>query len=118
MRALVLILALAFAPLAGCASIAQLQPQTPREALAEAEIAFVGVLEVTEAAVNNGHLSRDDFAELLPKLEAVSAALDSARDLLRAGDTDGATRNIRIAQSIIRAVSLQLHAIAERETGA
>lgn len=105
--------------LTACASFEQLKPQSARELQAEAEIAFVGVLTVTEAAANHGYISNEQLqSDYIPKFRRIADGLDSARELIRAGDTDEAVRTLNIARAAISALSLQLHTLSEAAASA
>lgn len=118
MRALFLALALAFGALspvglAGCASLQAVQPQSAREALAEAEIAFVGVISVASEAYAVGAINQDDARRLEQRFREVAGYLDTARVLVAAGDEAGANRTLTVARSVIRVLSIELSRRAE-----
>lgn len=117
MRGLFLALALAcLAPLgfgvASCASFQALTPHSAREALAESEIAFVGVIQVATEGVATGVISHEDALKLDAQFVQVGGYLDTARSLLAAGDEAGANRSLVLAHAIIRALSVELAARA------
>lgn len=118
MRRLFLALALlaaplAVAPLAGCASLQQIRPETAREALAEAEIAFMGVISAATQLHAAGHLSTPDAQAMVPTLQRIADAIDAARDLLRAGEAAAALAELNGVTGLIRALSIDLSARAE-----
>lgn len=123
MRGLVLALALACASVgvssvAGCASLGQYQPTTAREALAEAEITFVGVIQLATEGVQSGAISRDDAAALDAKFTTIADYLQSARTLLAAGDQAGAGDKVALAHAILRALAVELVNRAEAQRAA
>lgn len=104
---------LASMPLGGCASLGasveQVQPQTPREALAVAEITFVGVVTVAADMNRAGVLSNEDARErVLPVLEEADRSLQLARALIIAGDQAQAGRTLAAVQSALTVLSLEL----------
>lgn len=118
MRGLLVALALAFtAPLTlglgACASLQGLQPQSVREALAEANIAFVGVVDVATEGVNSGLISHADAVTMGEKLDQVGDYLDTSRRLLATGDVSGANDKLALARAIIHALAVELTARAE-----
>jgi len=118
MRGLLLALALAFGAmspvgLAGCASLQAVQPQSAREVLAEAEIAFVGVVTVASDAYAVGAISQEDAQALVRRFDEVAGYLNTARLLLAAGDEAGANRTLAVARSVIRVLSIELSRRAE-----
>lgn len=113
MRRLLLALAFAFAlPAAlsasGCASFQAYQPSTAREALAEAEIAFVGVVQVATDGVRAGAISRDEAVKLDAQFVQVAHYLDTAREFVRVGDESSANRTLALAHAIIRTLATEL----------
>lgn len=111
MRGLILALCLAFgavAPLAGCASVQAVAPQSARQTLAAAEISFVGVITVTQEQVDLGTLSVDDGSRLANTYDEIAVALDAARAAFAVNDEDAAVRSLGVAQTLIRAASVEL----------
>lgn len=100
-------------PLAGCAStgaaIEQVQPRTPREALAVAEITFVGVVTVAADLHRAGILSTEDARDdVLPALDRANAGLALARRLIAAGDEAQAGRTLAAVQIALTELSIEL----------
>lgn len=103
----------AAASLSGCVTLEQLQPKSPRNALAEAELMFVGVIDVTGTLAQRGILKPEETQRLLNTYMTISRALDMAHVLLAAGDTVNAEKTIAETLATLSAVALQLSLLAE-----
>ena len=115
MRALFLSLAIVMSTIgvAGCASfgsaVEQVQPRTPREAVAVAEVAFVGAVTFAADLHRNGILSSEDAREdVLPRLEQAAALLDLARRAINVGDQVAAGQAADAARIILEALAVEL----------
>lgn len=116
MRSLLIAMALLVAPtgtLAACASFEQVAPKSPRAALADAEIMFVGVIDVTSTLRQRGVLKPEETARLIQTFQTVSEALNLAHLLVATGDLVNANRTITETLATLSAVSLQLSLLAE-----
>lgn len=115
MRRFILALALVLSPLGvgGCASLGgafeQVQPQTPREALALAEVTFNGAIATAQELHRTGVISTE-FArdDVMPKLVQVAELLDVAHRLIRAGDEIQAGQYANAALTVLTELSAEL----------
>lgn len=111
MRGLILALALAFgalAPVAGCASLQQLQPQTAREALAVANVTMLGAVNLASGLYDTGVIDTDTARRLADRFEEADRALTLAQNLLAAHDEAAAGRQVNAAMIILRELSNEL----------
>lgn len=118
MRALFLAVALLFvAPVSGCANlrntVEQVTPQTPREALAVAEVTFVGAVEVARSLNNRGVIDAAEGRRLLATFQRVDMLLTQARRFIQVGELVAAGQNIDAALVVLRVVSNELVRRAE-----
>lgn len=119
MRKIFIAFALALSPLtlaAGCATFEQVQPKTPRQALADADVALVGVADVAGTLYGAGYLSHADVARIAVILRDVSDKLDQAHTLLKAGETLAASKSIADVTAALAAISLELSTRSETPT--
>jgi hypothetical protein len=119
LKRITLAVALAIAPLAagslsGCASVQDVQPETPRQALAEVEIALIGAASVTEMALRSGHLSTAEALGVYERLEYVGQQIDVIRRLIQVTDADGASAKLAEVRALLSEVSLELSTRAEQ----
>lgn len=116
MRSIALALSLACAPLAlagACATFEQVAPKSPRAALAQADIAFVGVVDVAIALHARGALSDAQISELGVQLQSLSAKLDTAHALFKAGEAAAVLTSAESITEALDALALQLSLLAE-----
>jgi len=123
MKRIALCFALALSPLTlagvtACASFEQVAPKTPRAALADAETAFIGAIEITSGLYNAGVIDRDATVRLAAKFVEISDALDVAHRLLKAGETLAASRSIEEIAVTLSAIALELAIARETENAA
>lgn len=113
-RALFLSLALAFAApaLSGCASFGsafeQVRPATPRQALAVANVTFIGAVDLASNLHARGILTNDDARRVMVTFEEVDRLLTLATNLLRAGDEAAAGRQVNAAMVALQTISDEL----------
>ncbi len=77
-------------------------PQTPREALAAAEITFTNILKEADAQIKAGMISPAEVEKLRPFAIAVANALDAAQIAIATGQP---------AENALAAVNDALHAL-------
>jgi len=97
--------------ISACSTLAPVKPQTPREALVAAEIAFQGTLVSTQRIAEQGLLSVNEAEVLRDAFINIQGTLDVARLAIAGGDASEADRNIRIANTLLRAIALELDRI-------
>lgn len=101
------------ASLSACASFEAVAPKSPRAALAEAEILFVGVLDVTSTLHARGLIEPAQMAALLQTYGNIAESLNAAHALLKAGDEIGSAQKVAGLVGTLNAISLQLSMVAE-----
>lgn len=117
LRARLLAALLCAAPLSvtsACATFEQFVPKSPREAYADAEIAFAGAVNVAIILAGRGVLSADELSALSTEFVRLSAALDTARTLLTAGEDLAAARSLVEITAALSRISLALSLKAEQ----
>lgn len=103
-------------PLVAACTTSQVQavtPNTPRQALAVAEISLVGAATVAVSLYENGVIDRDTAVALADSLETLGGRLDQARLLLTIGESAAAAALIVAAQRDIDDTAVDLSARAE-----
>lgn len=125
LKRLILAFFLVCAPLGvtACASLGsafeQVQPRTVREGLALAEVSYVGAIKVAQDMHAAGILSSEDARnEVLPVLEQVAVALDTAHAMLRAGDEAAAGNHVNAALNALQVLSAELQRRADERNRA
>jgi len=114
MRSIVVALSLAIAPLTltgACATFEQITPKSPRNALAEATVTFVGVADFTTVLYQRGVLSIGQTTAIAAKLEEIDSALNTAERLLIAGENVLAADTIADAVAALATLSHDLYAL-------
>jgi len=120
MRKVLAAIALACLPLAAvglsaCTTqVEQLAPKSPRNALAEAEIAFAGVANIAARLYGMGAIDTPTIGRIISEMQDLSAKLDQAHVLLKAGETLVAVNTIEDLSAALSALSLELSIAAER----
>lgn len=120
MRKFLAVLAFAVVPMVGtaslsaCASFTQPQaPKTPRQYVADAEIALIGSIEVVSALRVRGYISAEQTDRFIREFERIGGVIDTARALISVGDATTARTNLLAALDQLSAIALQLSQAAE-----
>lgn len=96
----------------GCASlgsqIEQVTPQTPREALAVANVTIIGAIDLAANLHAKGHMTDAEAAALIVAFERVDESLAFAHRLLAAGDEVQAGRVVAGALLALQEISVEL----------
>lgn len=118
MRKLLASLAVAALPLGGavtlaaCSTFEQVKPHSPRQALAEAEIMFVGVVDSANILTQRGYVSPETARQLVATFDKVSKQLDQAFTLLKQGEDVAAL--LKSIRADLDALALEFSLTAEQ----
>lgn len=98
--------------LSACATFEQVQPKTAREALAESEILFAGVIDMTRGLYASGVISKEQLnATYIPAFDKIATALNTAEIALKVADNVAAVAAANDAASQLDAMVKLLTAI-------
>lgn len=119
MRSKLLAALLCAAPLSltsACATFEQVVPKSPRAALAEAEVMFIGAVQIIDTLHRTGFISAAELTSVyLPKLIELSGDLDEAHKLLARGEALLAADSIDALLAVLSDLALELSLKASGE---
>ncbi len=116
MRSILLALSLAVAPLTmagACVAFEQVAPTSPRAALAQANVSFIGVVSVATTLRDAGLIPDDKARALGAVFVDLNAKLNTATELLKVGETVTAVSSLAEVIAALNALALELQVISE-----
>lgn len=92
--------------LSGCALFQKpIQPETPKQSLAVAEITYQGMLDAVNQLIDAGQVSSDQATDLIVDLTRIKTSLDAARIYLSSGADTEAERTLIVLNGLIAVLS-------------
>lgn len=97
----------------GCTTLEQVKPETPRQALAEAEIMFVGVVQSATMLAQAGYLRPEQIKALDQTFTRIAAGLNAVHVYIQQGDLLKAAAELDAISPDLAATARQLSELAE-----